>query len=487
MVGAVYDPVALPGDVMRDRFGYACENSVSTLVASRSRSATHGRRAFSGALAIALLAAAATAQDPGKKTPAKGENEAAKPVPAPLKGVAPSEAEVTSAVAEGVKFLLARQSDYDQKSDLLRKPRRFKDEAAEKKWEAEKLKLESEFRKLRPGPPAEWPYEGVYRQGDGAIPVGYRVGGTAISCLALLAAPGFAADAPRRAAFERGVLFCLETLDQDPLIKPGFAGTYDTRGWGHVYGLLLCLHALRAEALPAQKARLTATASKLVKTLESDEIATTGGWNYSRPRGAEKPNPASTFMTAPALLVLFQAEAQGFPVRADVLDRALKTLEDARISDGSYQYGSDPRRKKPAELGGDTIAGSCARSAACETALHLAGRGDPARLRRSVEDFFACWGELEKRRAQNGTHIPPYMIAPYYFHYGHTYVAQAIEFLPEAERPAYRAKMRETYWLTREKDGSWNDRVFPRSAGFGTAMAILGLRMPALPRPAPRT
>ena len=76
------------------------------------------------------------------------------------------------------------------------------------------------------------------------------------------------------------------------------------------------------------------------------------------------------------------------------------------------------------------------------------------------------------------------MIAPYYFHYAHTYVAQAIEMLPEAERPPLREKLRALYWKTREKDGGWNDRVFPRSEGYGTAMAILGLLMPELPPPA---
>ena len=46
---------------------------------------------------------------------------------------------------------------------------------------------------------AEWPYEGVYRTNEGGrravIPIGYRVGGTAIASLALIEAPGFATNA----------------------------------------------------------------------------------------------------------------------------------------------------------------------------------------------------------------------------------------------------------------------------------------------------
>src|SRR5436190_2559152 len=46
----------------------------------------------------------------------------------------------------------------------------------------------------------EWPYEGVYRVRESGvdedvIPIGYRVGGSALACLALVAAPGYAEEA----------------------------------------------------------------------------------------------------------------------------------------------------------------------------------------------------------------------------------------------------------------------------------------------------
>ena len=47
--------------------------------------------------------------------------------------------------------------------------------------------------------------------------------------------------------------------------------------------------------------------------------------------------------------------------------------------------------------------------------------------------------------------------------------------LPEADRPALRAKFRETLFKSRDADGTWNDRVFARSASFGTAMSLLAL------------
>ncbi|HYC76812.1 MAG TPA: hypothetical protein VEI02_04200 [Planctomycetota bacterium] len=406
--------------------------------------------------------------------------------PASRPSAAASTAEADFALAaDAVRFLVGRQEAYDPTSEPRPARRRRAtpdgrdggDGADAKKSGAGASKATS-----RPATtPSEWPYEGVYRF-EGDIPIGYRVGGTAITCLALLEAPGFEDDAPRRAAFDRGLAFCLEHAASHPLMTAGFLGTYDVRGWGHAYALALTLRTLERGAAPARAQALTELAKTLVKTLIATEIAETGGWNYSRPQGADRPNPASPFMTAPTLLALFQAEAQGFAVRRATIERALKTLEDARTDAGSFQYASNPKRKRAA--GGDAVPGACARMAVAETTLWLAGRGDVGRVRGAVDAFFTHWDELEKRRAKTGTHEPPYGVAPYYFHFGHTYAAEAIEHLPEAERPALRARLRELYAKTRDADGTWNDRVFPRSAAYGTAMTTLGLLAPHRPRAA---
>jgi hypothetical protein len=117
----------------------------------------------------------------------------------------------------------------------------------------------------------------------------------------------------------------------------------------------------------------------------------------------------------------------------------------------------------------------------------LAGRGDQKRLRWAIELFFQHWDDLAVRKQQTGTHIPPYGIAPYYFLYGHVYAAQAIELLDdEAARKAFRAQMAVIVERSRDEDGSWNDRQFGRSAGYGTALAIMTMQMPHLPRPLAR-
>jgi hypothetical protein len=335
----------------------------------------------------------------------------------------------------------------------------------------------------------QWPYEGVYREDGGQLPVGYRVGGTAIACLGLVAAPGYRDDSRRREAVDRGLAFVLAALDA-PRMQPGFIGTYDVRGWGHVYALQLLLHLQDQGLVPAsQQAEVERRAASLVATLVGSAIPKAGGWNYSRPRGYRSPrNSASTFMTAPALQALFQAKARGHDVPEQVVTEALDALERSRARSGGHAYQAPKDSRARADESAlamiDRTPGSAARAAACETTLLLAGRGDPTRLARAVDLFFDHWDDLAVRKSQPGTHIEPYGIAPYYFLFGHVYVAQAIEQLADAGlRQRYRERLRALLALSREPDGSWNDRHFARSAGYGTAMALLALHMPELPRP----
>jgi hypothetical protein len=119
-----------------------------------------------------------------------------------------------------------------------------------------------------------------------------------------------------------------------------------------------------------------------------------------------------------------------------------------------------------------------------ETTLALAGKSNAANIRAAIDAFIVHWEWLNKRRAQQGTHEPPYNIAPYYFYYAHYYAAQAVEMLPQRERAEYRRRINDLLMLTRREDGTWNDRVFDRTANFGTAMAIMALMMPDTPPPA---
>lgn len=335
---------------------------------------------------------------------------------------------------------------------------------------------------------AEWPYEGVYRVLESpeesaaagrkrparVIPIGYRVGGTGIALLALARAPGYAGDDLRAAAVERATEFLCDSIDH-PLMDPDAGdATYDVRGWGYVYGLEALLELKRTERIP-ERLRLRAEAATryFLDALQRSEIAGEGGWNYSRPAGFAQPAPSSPFMTAPAVAALLGARAGGYPVDAAVVDRALAALEHSRTDSGSYTYAGR-------SLAGQSVApeGAVGRMLCSEVVLLQAGRGEIERIRAALDAFFLHWDWLERRRKQPGTHEPPFGIAPYYFFYAHYHAALAIEALPAAERPPYRARLQERLLAVREPDGSFNDRVFERSASYGTALAALCLLAP---------
>lgn len=329
------------------------------------------------------------------------------------------------------------------------------------------------------GPPGEWPYEGVYRYKK-EIPIGYRIGGTSICALALIDASGGMPGPEAHEAIERGLKFVLGKLD-DPLMSTEFEKGYDVRGWGHAYALSFLLGMREAKLVPRELGKAVDTrVKKLIGILEETQIGENGGWNYSRPVGDE--SEASTFMTAPTLQILFEARRQGEKVDQKTIERALKTLEDARLESGAFQYGTDPENKHG--KGFEAVEGSTGRSPVCETTLFLAGRGSVERIESALDAFFEHWRWLEQRRRQNGTHVEPFMIAPYYFYYAHRYAAQAIEVLPEEKRVGYREKLYGLLWHVREESGGWNDRVFPRSENFGTAMTLMALGEPKARRPA---
>ncbi len=317
----------------------------------------------------------------------------------------------------------------------------------------------------------EWPYEGVYRE-RGQIPIGYRIGGTGISAMCLLRAPGYEGDEARKASARRAAEFVIAGAD-DPAMVPDHNSTYDVRGWGYTYGAWFLLTMQERKAVPEElKEKVDATIKRYIDAANRTEIPESGGWNYSTPAGAKKPNPSSPFMTAPTLMMLFEAKKQGYAVDAAVVERGLTTLERGRAATGAVSYaGSAERRAEPTP-------GAVGRMLCTECTLSLAGRSSPDRIRGAIDAFIVHWEWLDKRRAQTGTHIPPYQIAPYYFYYAHYYAGQAIELLPERERGEYRRRLGQLLFSVRLDDGSWNDRVFPRSANYGTAMSVMALLMP---------
>lgn len=327
--------------------------------------------------------------------------------------------------------------------------------------------------------PSEWPYEGVYRV-DGRIPIGYRVGGTALVARTLAEAPGWGSDAARRAAVGRGLRFVIDAREHE-LMDPDYGGGYDVRVWGHACALHTLARLSRLERLPDALAAPAAEAlPDFVAGVERTQIPMVGGWNYARAEGLDTPGRGSPFMTAVCLQALFEARAAGLDVDADVVARGLDFLARSRLPSGSVAYALEHE----AAPNGNGVPGATGRMLAVESTLLLAGRGSPSAVRGALDAFLAHWPWLDARRAQPGTHARPYGVAPYYFYFAHDQAGRAVELLPPEERPEYRRRVLERLFQVRLEDGSWNDRVFPRSATYGTAMALGVLLAPDLAPPA---
>ncbi len=308
-----------------------------------------------------------------------------------------------------------------------------------------------------------WAYEGVYRVG-GQIPVGYRIGGTAIVCEALLYA-GRADDAKVSAAMGRGLDYIFQALEHETM-EPSKRDAYDVRIWGHAYALTILAHLKKADRMLDRREKIELWIPRLVDAVLFEEVPG-GGWNYQNHRYH------AGFVTASVVQSLLLAKAAGANVPDEVLARTRDVLQRTRLESGAFSYSGTVSAEGKGNMA--EVPGSIARSPMCEGTLRMLGGGSVEAITKSIDDFFMHWDELEKRRKKTGTHAAPYGIAPYYFYYGHRYVAQAIEMLPRDRRDAMRARMHEVILKTRDDDGTWNDRVFPQSRSYGTAMTLLAL------------
>lgn len=314
-----------------------------------------------------------------------------------------------------------------------------------------------------------WPYEGVYRVNQ-KIPVGYRVGGTAICCQALM----YATPADRQItsqAVADGVNLILRELDH-PLMAPSQADRYDVRVWGHIYALDLFCRIQQSDQFPDLKNQTAPWIHKLTQVLLEEELKS-GGWNYANRRAH------AGFVTAPAVQALLWARQCGETIPDSVWKRSAEAILRSRNDDAAFAYSGNENSDRPTKL-----PGSIARSANCEATLSLLGLERNNAIATALNAFHVHWDELEKRRKKSGTHKPPYGVAPYYFYYGHRYAAFAIQQLPKELRPAEFERLFQVILRTRDPDGTWNDRVFARSRAYGTAMTVLALLENEVPQPA---
>ncbi len=251
--------------------------------------------------------------------------------------------------------------------------------------------------------------------------------------------------------------------------------------WGHAYGLqgLVALYR-RAQA---REQNVLAEQLLVAARVQAERLQRyaylNGGWGYyDFDHGTQIPASSPTsFTTATVLVSLHDAAEIGVSFPEKLIVKAVKSIQRQRNPDFSYAYGEYLRMMPRMEI--NRPAGSLGRSQACNLTLRLYGD------ERVTDDVIRTW--LNRLYARNGwlsfgrkrpiPHESYFMVAGYFYYYGHYYAAMCIDQLPVEERPYHQTHLSHVLLQLQEKDGSWWDYPFYNyHQQYGTAMALYSLR-----------
>ncbi len=205
-----------------------------------------------------------------------------------------------------------------------------------------------------------------------------------------------------------------------------------------------------------------------------------GGWGYYDFR-AEARTPTSSptsFTSATGLLALMCAREVGVDVPEKVLQRAAATIRRQQKPDFSYYYSFAAPAKAQPMRSINRPGGSLGRSQACNLALREFGDqaiSDEV-LNVWLDRLFARNGWLDIGRKRPVPHESHFLVAGYFYYYGHWYAARTFPLLTESDRERHQAQMGRLLTGLQERDGSWWDYPFYNyHQPYGTAMAVMTL------------
>lgn len=261
--------------------------------------------------------------------------------------------------------------------------------------------------------------------------------------------------------------------------------------WTHAYGIqALCRMHRRAASEGRREAirdQIRGQFDRLVR-YESAQ----GGWGYyDFHAGTQRPDSDSTsFMNAAVLVALHEARALGVEPPAKVVARAIEATKLQRKPDFSYLYGTYLRQRPVMDI--NRPGGSLGRSQSCNLALRLWGddKVTDAVIREWLDRLIVRNGWLDMGRKKPIPHESFFMVAGYFYYFGHYYAALEIELLPAADRAFYRDHLARILMGVQEPDGSWWDYpLYDYHRPYGTSFALMSLhrcRKPAAIAPVGR-
>lgn len=306
----------------------------------------------------------------------------------------------------------------------------------------------------------------------------WTVATTGLCCMALLEVAQLGVDGVD-AAYDRGLQYLLENTR---LKRPS---DWDVdNNWGNVYGLQALVIAYNhADAEDTElRAKIGSSIEGLIKSLRYYQAISHGWGYYDNQPVTQRPQWATSFMTAVALLALYDARHAGFSVDEKMLTIAVRALQRCRLPNGAYTYSIEaiPSPGAPDDI--NQIKGSLCRIHVCDLALIRAGKEFTTEvitsedIRKGLDHFFREHRFIDIARKKPIPHEAYYYNSGYFYFFGHYYVALAIDLLEEEEQEKWRAKLRHEILKTQEEDGSmWDFYMSSYGKPYGVAYSLLAL------------
>jgi hypothetical protein len=240
--------------------------------------------------------------------------------------------------------------------------------------------------------------------------------------------------------------------------------------WAHIYAT----QALAIEMRHNKDPRIKAAAQKHSADL-GKYSSYTGGWNYYDFDAHTQLDSlgATSFGTAAGLVALFDARKSGLDVPQRMIDLAQHRLEECRLPNGVYLYGSD--YKYMPTLPAHFERGAVGRTQPANYALLLWGskKVTDADGVAGLELFWKDHPSLEIGRKRPWPHEAFYQTSGYYYYFDHYYATLLIERLKSKNDASL---MINNILSHQEEDGSWWDyAMWDYHKPYGTAFAVMTL------------
>jgi len=203
-----------------------------------------------------------------------------------------------------------------------------------------------------------------------------------------------------------------------------------------------------------------------------------GGWGYyDFGAGTQRPNSDScSFVNATVLVAFHEARQIGVLPPEKLVKRGVEGIVQQRNPDFSYLYGLYLRYRPTWAI--NRPGGSLGRSQACNVALRLWGDRavTDAVLTEWLDRLIVRNGWLDMGRKRPIPHESHFMVAGYFYYYGHYYATLCVDQLSLAQRPFYQDHLAQILLGHQERDGSWWDYpLYNYHQQYGTAFALMSL------------